>query len=279
VYEPPKLKSDAGHRTLSVPVFFIPDKGEIGLSRQCMDFSWFTWCAVFAFPTSTKIVFTPIENTNETRGLILQIVENLPDSIEFGLCNGTDARTANKQGFLNYLAGITGTSCSPCEVSLPEYCRLVTIGARSDLAWNEIAINHSSRLVYENASGTVESRPYKEVMDIVFFITGGAKALDYEQESFSQQLASATRIMLERTVLVSQRLKEYNRQPCLECSTPFPQACGWTDYRGTAHESEIYHNFISMLGVLKTAISSGNYNRVLLDTALKYDELKNEGCE
>jgi len=284
VYEPPKIKSDAGQHTLSVPVFFVPGRGEISMERRCLDFGWFKWCMVFAFPAKSKILFTPIENTNATRDLILEIVENLPGSLEYGFCNGADARTANKDEFLSYLASGAGVTYQPCETQLPEYCRLVTItastGSSSNLTENHIIINPSTRLVSEeNSSGGLESRPYHDWMDIAVFITGGVKALDYKKAVFSRELAASAGIMHGRSVLVSQRIKEYNIQPCLECSTPFPTPCGWTDYLGREHESGIYHDFISSLVSLKNAISSGNYHQLLEDTASKYNELKNQGCE
>jgi len=284
VYEPPKIKSDAGQKTLTVPVFFMPTKGEVSLERSCLDFGWFRWCCVFAFPKSAKVLFTIGENTPETRALIRKVVENLPGSLEFGFCDGTDARSSDRTQFLLYLDGSAGTTHRPCEAILPDYCKLVTINASagfsSRIKENHIKINPSSRDVYEfNQSGFPESRRYRDWMDIAVFITGGVKALDYRNSDFSQELAASAGIMHERSLLVQQRIKDYNRQPCLECSTPLPQACGWTDQGGAAHESTAYRDFISSLQRLKSALTSGEYQSQLDDTALKYDELKNQGCE
>jgi hypothetical protein len=283
VYEAPKIKYDTGQRTLGVPVFFIAESGKISLERQCLDSGWFKWCAVLAFPGTAKVLFTPLENTDESRQLIREVVGNLPGTIEFGFCDGTDARTASKDDFLSFIDGMAGTEYQPCEVSLPDHFRLVTIGAPpippSNLTANHMAIDLGAGELSEVGPGSApEPRPYVDWLDIVAFMTGGSNALDYKKSAFSLELAAATAIMHERSVLVSQRTKELNRQRCLECSTPFPAACGWTDYTGTEHESQIYKDFISSLADLKGVIT-GVYQLQLDDTTLKYNELKNQGCE
>ncbi|MBN2330826.1 MAG: hypothetical protein JXC85_03350 [Candidatus Aenigmarchaeota archaeon] len=285
VYEAPKIKHDAGQKTLSVPVFFVPGTGEIMLERRCLDFGWYRWCMVLAFPKGTKVLFTPIENTQQTRDLIVELVDNLPSTIEFGICDGNGARTADKEGFLSYIAGSAGTEYQPCDVQLPEHYRLVTINStwlkqtQENQAVFHTIIEPSSGIVYDAATGRSDQpRPYHDWMDIAVFITGGHRALDYKQAVFTLELEAATGIMHQRTVLVSQKTKELNRQPCLECSTPLPEACGWTDYRGMGHESQIYKDFISSLLALKGAMG-GSYHSQLDGTVIRYDELKSRGCE
>ncbi len=282
VYEAPKIKYDTGQKTLSVPLFFIPEAGEISLERQCLDSGWFRWCAVLAFPKSSKVLFTPLDNTAASRQLMRDVVSNMPSNIEFGFCNGNDARTAGKADFLSHLDGIAGTTYQPCDVSLPDHFRLVTIGAPpippSNLTANHIAIDMGMGELSEVVPSPPAPIPYVDWTDIVAFITGGSKALGYKRSAFSMELAAATDIMYERSVLVSQRTKELNVQRCLECSTPMPAACGWTDYTGVEHESQVYKDFISSLADLKGVIT-GDYQSQLDDTALKYNELKNQGCE
>jgi hypothetical protein len=284
VYEPPKIKSEAGQKTLSVPVFFIPGEGEISLDRRCLDFGWFRWCIVFALPDSSKILFTPLENTPATRELIRDVVSNLPGSLEFGFCNGGDARSAGRVEFLGYLDSETGVTYEPCRVGFPEHYRLVTVSASTgfpgNFTGNHIIITPGERLAYVgNSTEDLEPRPYEDGLDLAVFITGGHKALDYKNAVLSLELAAGTRIMKERSILLSQRFKENNVQPCLECSTPFPKACGWTDYMGQEYESDVYKDFISSIDDLLEAIPGRNYKGELDDTVLKYEELKNQGCE
>ena len=284
VYEAPRIQSDAGQHTLLVPAFFIPGKGEITLERRCLDFRWYEWCSVFAFPKSARILFTPLENTPESRALIQQVADEMPESMEFGFCNGTDARTTTIGEFSQYISGAAGNSYEPCRVNLPDHYRLVTIsgtpGFSSRVKDNHVIINRAAGLAYEeNLSGTLESRTYGDASDIVVFITGGVKALDYKNEVFSRELAAAASIMHERSILVAQKVKAHNVQPCQECSTPLPRACGWKDYRGNVHESDAYKDFISSLSSLKIALQTAGYSSELQDTAAKYAELENQGCE
>lgn len=285
VYEAPKIKHNAGQKTLSVPVFFVTGTGEVLLERRCLEFGWYRWCMVLAFPRGTKILFTPLDNTQQTRDLIVEVVDNLPSTIQFGFCNGNDARTANKDDFLSFIAGSAGTSYQQCDVSLPEHYRLLTISSsglpqpQDNQTVFHMIIDPAAGEVYDAApGGSAQSRPYHGWMDIAVFMTGGHKALDHKEAVFTLELGAATSIMHQRTVLVSQKTKEHNRQPCLECSTPFPEPCGWTDYRSNDHESQIYKDFISSLLTLQGAIG-GSYHSQLDDTIIKYEELKNQGCE
>lgn len=286
VYEAPKIKHDAGQKTLSVPVFLVASIGdEVLLERRCLEFGWYRWCLVLAFPKGTKILFTPLDNTQQTRDLIVEVVDNLPPTLEFGFCNGNDARTASKEEFLSYIAGSAGTAYQQCDVPLPDHYRLVTISSsglpqpQDNQTAFHIIIDTASGEVYDSApGGSAEPRPYHDWMDIAVFMTGGHEALDYKEAVFTLELEAATSIMHQRTVLVSQKTKEINRQPCLECSTAFPEACGWTDYRGREHDSQIYKDFISSLLTLQGAIG-GSYHVPLDDTVVRYEELKNQGCE
>jgi len=284
VYDPPKIKSDAGQKTLSSPVFFIPGKGKILLERHCLDYEWFRFCWVYAFPEAMNIIFTPVINTPEARKLIRDAVDDLPESMEFGFCNVTDARVTGKSDFLRYLAAASGLEYRHCEAVLPKDSRLVVIESPPysfpSGSGVDVVIDPPAAKLYEgNSTGGSQSRTYRDAMEVAVFITGGTKALDFKREVLSVEIGTATKIMKERTVLVSQKMKEYNRQQCLECSTPFPKACGWIDHNGLRHESAIYRDFITSLDSLKASIASGNYLQKLNDTAVKYGELRNQGCE
>jgi hypothetical protein len=285
VYEAPKIKHDAGQRTLSVPVFFAAGEGEVLLERRCLDFGWYRWCMVLAFPKATRILFTPLDNSQQARDLIEQVVENMPASLLFGYCSGKDARAAARDDFLAYLSGSAGVAYQECNVSLPEHYRLVTITSsapsrsQKNSTGSRIFINPGAGEVYETgtANGS-RTRPFDGWLDIAVLLTGGIKALDYKEAVFRLDLGAATEIMHQRSILVAQMTKEINRQPCIECSTPMPAACGWTDYSGQERESRAYKDFISSLSGLKGSVS-GDYRGRLDDTVVKFDELKNQGCE
>jgi hypothetical protein len=283
VYEPPKVKSDVGQKTLSVPVFFIPSKGVIMLEKQCLDYNWFRFCWVYAYPNSTQILFTPLENTADARATIASIVQLLPDSMDYGYCSGDDARASTKSGFIQYLSGSAAESYQPCTRQLPEGSRIVVInstfnfssGLRGD-AFMELS---SGKLYRKNSTGGMQPTGYRDALDVAAFIAGGEKSLEFKRSTLLRELAAATKIMKERTVLVSQRLRERNKQDCMECSTLFPKACGWVDFSGNKYESLLYKNFLSSLGALESSMASGDYLQQLETTALYYESLKDEGCE
>lgn len=283
VYEAPKVKSDAGHRTLSVPVFFMADKGGIAMERRCLDYGWFRHCSVLAFPTGTLFMFTLIDNKEASRELVRDIADSLPAGMEYGLCDGNDARVADKAQFLSYLGSSSGAAHEPCVASLPGTSVLVTVNATLDSA-----VHIDRHFVVDQGSGTVsgfdqgarlDPRSYMDALDISIFMTGHGPALDYKNQDFLEELETAAGIMHQRTVLVEQSVRGHNKQPCPECSTPIPEACGWTGYDGTGHPSQSYRTFIASLRALQTAMGSGPFEAQLLDTAQKYETLQDEGCE
>lgn len=279
VYDPPKIKSDAGQKTLTVPVLFITGKGKIAMERKCSSFAWFSSCWVYAYPESGNILFTFIENTEETRNLVKEAVRNLPDGIGFGYCNGTYAQVSTKENFLSYVDRISGKSYVPCEVEMSEAHRAVSVGVPPAGGNGAMVIDPSSMTISENASGTLVSSPYTNGSHVSAFIFGGKNALEYMESLFSERLGTAIDLMKKRVILVHQSMKKYNVEPCLECATPFPRECGWADYRGRVHDSTLYVNLIKSLNDLKNAMVSENYDDALSRTVSDYEELKRKGCE
>lgn len=284
VYHPPKLKSGAGEKTLSVPVLMIPSKDELWLERRCKDYGWFKWCWVYAVPESVKVIFSPLENSPRTRNLTLSIIKDMPSSVEFGVCNGSAVKAGDSAEFTNFVQGTLSNeavnSYIPCRVIPSETTKIVVLSGTADIPLGAMQVDPSlNRDLKINTTDGIIERDYSDYLDIVAFIIGGVHAYDYKNDAFSSDLSASTEIMYTRTILVLQNMPEYNRQPCIECATPFERACGWTHYDGTPYESKAYRNFRISLQNLKNSIQQGNYQDELIETAQIYNLLKRQGCE
>ncbi len=281
-YDAPKLKFSAGQKTMTVPVFMIPDKAEMTLERRCQDYGWFRFCWVFAYPDASGVLFTPIENTEASMNLIKDIVADMPENIVYGYCNGTLKKDGPKGSFLATAdSEMTGKTYISCEASLGDKYRLVTVGPGS-VEGENIVIKPSTKTAYSvNMLGKIEGMEFHDTSELHIFITGGVDAYRQFDELFRSELKTATKVMLERTILVKQMTQKANRQPCQECAPPFLKACGWTDYEGdVGGESTLYKDFINSLNSLKSSLESdGDYRTGLENTATAYGQLKEEGCE
>jgi len=280
VYEPPKLKTEAGQKTLSVPVLFMPGKGQINMEKRCSEYGWFRSCWVYAFPEATKIVFNMLDASQETRALVADAVRLLPATIQFGYCSGSDAMVSGRDGYLSYLASLSYGD-APCQVQMLGLSQLVVV----DRTFNYTRMPNGTVFMATEPRTLVSGAPkswalpagYSDGMDVAAFLTGGAASLEYKRSAFQKELLVSTRVMKERTILVSQKMMDLNRQPCQECATPFQQECGWTDFRGNSYESGLYKAFITSLDALEK--SSGNQQLLLKVSVNAFNELKDRGCE
>jgi hypothetical protein len=277
LYDAPKVKFDAGQKTLSAPVFMIPDNADIVLERRCDDYGWFRFCWVFGHTDTTKIVFAPVENTPESRGMMVKIVNALPDGFEFGYCNASEKpKKGGKDDFLGFVSEMDGKYFQDCELPLPENTVLITMGSTGSIAQNELVI--SGYTVKDNSTWIMQERTFSDD-EIIPMVTGGIPALDYKRELFERDLKAASRIMMERTKLVYEKTIDYNVQPCPECVTPYPKECGWVDYDGHEWPSTKYLGFISTLTALHGMVDSGDYMAKLEESEQAYEALKDAGCE
>jgi hypothetical protein len=267
----------SGQKTLSVPVFMIPDNADITLERRCDDYGWFRFCWIFGYTDTTKILFAPVDNSQESREMIVKIVNSLPDSFEFGYCDGINPPQGGTRGsFLGFVSTMEGKSFEDCGLSFPENTVLITMGETSEIAENELVISGSN--VKDSWNMLVQERTFSD-NDIIPLVTGGIPALDYRKSVFERDLKASSRIMLERTKLVYDKILEYNWQACQECVTPYPTECGWVDYNGQEHYSPLYLNFISTLSSLHGMVDSGNYMNKLMESKEQFEALKEAGCE
>jgi hypothetical protein len=277
LYEAPKVIFSSGQKTLSVPVFMIPNNADITLERRCDDYGWFRFCWIFGYTDTTKILFAPVDNTEESRGTIIKIVNALPDSFEFGYCNDSNTpQKGTKGSFLDFISGIEGKSFEDCKLSFPDNTVLITMGKTSEIAENELVISGST--VKDSRNLLVQERTFSDD-DIIPLVTGGIPALDYKKSVFERDLKASSRIMWERTKLVYDKILEYNWQACQECVTPYPKECGWVDYNDHTWPSTLYLNFISRLSSLYGMVDSGNYMNELMESKEQYELLKEAGCE
>lgn len=285
LYNTPKLLFGSSQKTLTIPVFMIADKAEMTLERRCEDYGWFRFCWVFAYSEGAQILFTPLDNRPADRDMIRTIIDMLPDSYDYGFCNGTDVRVNTKELFIVYLTtSLEGDTFQDCEFSLKDNVRLVTLGETDNLADFQLhpggEISIQGNVVRSYVFGEIQERTFTD-NDIVMIVTGGVPALDYKKEAFEKDLKTISRIMWERTKLVRDKTLEYNQQPCEQCATPYPKECGWKSY-GTPPQttpSTLYNAFISTLSSVHNAVDSGAYMNILEESVQEYEDLKDKGCE
>jgi len=280
-YEAPKLFFGSGQKTMSVPVFMIPDADAMSIERRCDDYGWFMNCYIFALPNASTFLFTPIDNTPEARENIKSVTEALPDTAYFGYCSGDGILRGNKTEFVKFIgAQMTSMSFSECTRVLPEDTRLVVFGEPENYTAGMISVH--AGVVKSLVFDAVEEEPYAGTDDLIAAMTGGVPALKYKHEVFVKNLAVSASITRQRAMLVSSMFLETNVQPCLECATPKPKACGWTSYNGVPAPSTLYTSFRNRLVALENMVSSGSYTaviNVLGETAVIFEDLRSAGCE
>lgn len=295
LYEPPKIKSGLNQKTLSSNAFVILSKSEMNLMSNCSDYGWFSFCWVYAYPKALKLIFTPLENTPEDRVLVEDIVNTMPEDIEFAYCSGQDTGKGNKTEFLSHVTGTGPNSMrerdfTVCELEIPQDFRLVTITTDDSIEprASEIILNPQTKTFREQVSGmreftdnvqdVIRTGTYEDASDVYFLLTTGKNALDFKDDAFRTEVGVAARIMEERMKLVSQSMMGLNIQPCNQCPTPFPTECGYIDFEGTEVVSQPYSDMIDSLDELNDDIENGN-DINLDDTMTGYEILKDVGCE
>ena len=275
MYRPPALLFGS-QKTLSVPLFMIPDKANMTLERRCDDYGWFRFCWILAYSDRGVILFSPLENTDETRQEMENFVNALPDAYSYGFCNGTYAKVSTKQTFIGFINGnMAASTFEECDIEPKDNMRIIVF---NDSEPSEGTIVVSGRQAKEPASDGAKVVVFTNA-DIPALVTGGVDAVLYRQDAFGSELRAATRIMLERTKLVSQKMLVHNAQPCIECATPYPKACGWVDIDGQPYQSTLYNEFIVTLQSLGNAVGNGQYEDLLRQSVNDYENLREAGCE
>jgi hypothetical protein len=272
-----KIKSDAGVKTISLPMLFKPDIETVAIERHCLDFGWCKFCWVSAFPKASRIFINPVMNTPETRALVLNISENFQQA-EIYLCSGSQVAPSLpylRTDFTGIVNGLAGQVIQECDAYIPEPSMLVVMGPYPSPARSNVVIINPSAKTMTDANGT---RSYNDASDIAAFITGGPGMADYKKRLFNDSLSAAAVVMRQRSLLLNEKFRKYNVQPCLDCPTPQPMECGWKSYTGIAYDGS-YKDFYDSIGRLVVKIDSGNYWSELSDTERKYGELKASGCE
>jgi hypothetical protein len=258
------------------------------LERRCDDFGWFSFCYVFSYPEAGIVLFTAVENTQDSRDKIKEIVNNLPDDMLFGYCNGSvsqmPAAENSKEAFLSYVQnGMDAMGpFSPCTAGLPGYARLITVGEDS-AGKNENVLTHSGPS-WTLTDADSESRGMLDVSDAALFLTGGSRALDNKRALLEGELTVAAGIMKERTLIVREALRNYNKEDCQGCPTEYPRVCGYNDYSGHQQEGDLYTSLGFAIGSLQSALASGTSTHAqilgsLAGTQTAYDALVQKGCE
>ncbi len=299
VYEPPTLKFLLGRKTMAVPTFMLPTLEEMAFKKDCEEYGWYSFCWVYAYPTSFTVIFTPEENTPEVRQLISDIVTTLPDDIEFADCSGSGTSKGSKQQFMDFVTAtgsnsMGGEEYAACNLSIPDHFRLVTITTDTDAIprRNEIILvpSASGGTYKENVNGlwklvdgtadTIRDGHYNSAGDVYFLLTTGQNALDCKNEEMKNELRIAADVMKRRTFLILDMMEKYNRQPCNECPTPFPKACGYEPYGDLFEDSELYGDFLDSLVDLNDDLENEQDYRFNLEESIeKYNCLKDAGCE
>ena len=277
-YDPPKIMYDSGQKTLAVPTLLVPSTGKLYLESRCAEFGWFGFCWVYAFPEGMRILFTFVDDSPASRQLARQALYYLPDSAQYGFCSSGEARAGGKADFISFLSGPPGAPHQPCNATLPQYTRVIAIAPPPGLppgSAADLVVDTGAGLALEGGPDGAAAN-FTGPVELAVLVTGGKKALDYVKQRMSKEVTVSARIMMDRTRLVSQKMVALNRQPCVECATPFPEACGWTDSGGRQHASAAYEAFGDSLDALARP---GDIWRALNGTAQAYGLLESEGCE
>jgi len=277
---PSKLKSDAGDRTILTPFFFLPDKEQIFVERHCLDYGWWRWCWVGAVPKDTRIFFSPVENTPETRALIENVSAYFGQN-ELYICSGSQivplSQPYSRENFLEALRNtVPSAAIRECEAYVPEPHRVVIFNASSTPTGNRIVVNPTSA-----SSGTISDETgtytYHDASDIAVFVIGGGEALLFKNEMLREGAISAGTLMQKRSELLGQKFSEMNAMPCRECPPPYPEECGYRDFGGATHASPAYAGFSAALRDLMN--SGSDYMGKLEAASQKFVELQRAGCE
>lgn len=295
VYEPPlpeksgdlpKLKFSSGQKTLSVPAFVIASAGDMDMERICDDYGWFSFCYVVAYPQSMVVLFTAVKNTVQTRGMIKDVVESLPDGMKFGYCDGNTSLLppgeSTKEPFLSFVDSDMRAmeDFYPCELEFPDYYRVVTVGDdEADEA--EIVLSPAGPGSWTLADRDSSLR-LVNITDVAIFMAGGSDAMANKRELLREELSVAAGIMKERNILAERLVLEHNKEPCSGCPTLYPKACGYTDYDGKVHKGTLYTDFGDELDALIRMIQTRRSDVImkeLSDTAAAYEGLVSGGCE
>lgn len=277
MYRPPTLLFGS-QKTLSVPLFMIPDKTNMTLERHCNDYEWFRFCWLLSYSDRGVILFSPLENTESVRSEIIKFVDAMPDAYSYGFCNGTESKVNDKAGFSSFVENSMATKTFiDCTFTPEENMRIILFG---DVSPSEGMLAISGYQAKESAGGEIKEISFTDA-DIPALVTGGVDGATYRQKLFSEELKAATHIMLERTKLVRSKMLAYNLQPCPECVTPYPKECGWKKYSEQApQQSQLYSTFINTLKTLSDSLdSNGNYETLLQYSMVDYKSLRDAGCE
>ncbi|UCD02992.1 MAG: hypothetical protein JSV63_04395 [Candidatus Aenigmatarchaeota archaeon] len=292
-YDPPRLKS-RNQKTLTVTTFLIASTFESNLIKECEEYEWFSFCWVYAYPQNFTLIFTPLDGDGR-KDLIKDIVEVMPGDIRFAHCNDTDLLRGDRNAFLAFVDnGMDDITYTPCTVSIPDGYRLVTITTDESIEprRNEIVLNPQTGAYIEylsglpelvNAPSPIRTGSYEDARDVYFLLTTGKSALDYKNEMFLNDLTIAAKIMEERMKLVKRKMLDLNVQQCVECPTPFPKECGYTNALGDEFTSDLYDAMAGPSGSLRqlndVISANDDYLTALARTAADYKELIAGGCE
>ena len=283
------IRFDAGQQIVAVPTFAILEKHyKILTERICDDYSWFTFCWVYAYPNEGRILFNPVTNTQDARDLMKDAIGKLPNNVGYGLCRNTQTMDLTKEDMLDYIdTTMPSQSYALCTIEIPDRDRLVIIGGpMSAPEKNTINVNPSTKTITDTfpVSGNQESQvgtvTYRSPSEVSVAITSGKEAVELWRNEFKDELLVATKVAYERFDLVRLKTPSYNLQPCSQCATPYPTDCGWTDYEDHEVFSTLYENMKNSLLGLRSAITGGQaFEQALGDTVSDYEALKNAGCE
>jgi len=281
-----RIKSDAGVKTLDLPVFFRPDReSSLALEKKCEDFGWWRFCWVNTVPKSMRIFFNPVTNTREARALILNISENFGQT-ELFVCNSTAVAPDlpySRDDFSYIMANLgylPSSEIDVCDAYITEPSVLVIIGsvdsAPQPARQNIIIVDPASKKI-RDIGGIYE---YHDESDIAAFIIGGNSSLDFKKRVFNQSLEAAASVMKARSVLLNGKMKILNRPLCPECPPQlYPKECGGVSYNGIERSDGLFLTFANSLDSLVQNLNSDEYWDELNAVNGVYTQLKSSGCE
>ncbi len=232
-YNPPVhfsgIRSAAGTTTLNIPLIMLPGD-YVYIQRECVDMEWWSFCFLEAL-SDMAVIFVPVENDEDTKLLIEDIVNAMPATnqlhapkVTFGFCDGSDVShntlcsgtVCERYNFGDQIKGIEASS--KCTAELPDNYRLVTISDSCSSSYvsrgvclrppDEHGIGHAYI-----AGSTGETYIYKNTLDLIALITGndestihgitGHNYYTYVNDMFSDFVATASEMMSNRANLLA----------------------------------------------------------------------------
>jgi hypothetical protein len=281
----PAIKCRFAEIPVQIPLFFLSGE-QMFIDRNSLDFGWWKMHVIEAIP-ETRIIFTPMDNSDDTWELMKDITRMLPSThgftpqTTFGFCNGDNlyelvcgGRVCERPDFLEVLDQTFPSTFASCNHQLSNNYRLVTIsqGCSMDFVDQGICIQppNSDGMGYAYIAGS--DYLYKDPLDLVVLIIGGDEKdmlgistlgeilYNYKNTILGERLVLASKIMKQRAILIA------GLEP--ECAPVYANFANVLDSISNLAKGD-YKNWV----VMKNLVAKLNQAKLL------YNQLEEMGCE